>query len=310
MREGGVLVAEMETICARLALLTRAAWKEGLPPPMKRATLQQMLRLGAISGLTLREVSGVEEELYAHAEALLSRSAEIYDLLQMHPEYRVIVPEDECWPVGLHALGPDMPQYLFVSGDTSLLARRSVAVAGSRRISRDTAAIARTCGQRIACEGFSMVSGGAHGVDTAAHSACLSSGGCMILVPAIPAEKLLAQRPVRHALADCRLLLACDTWPQEQFSAAKALSRNHTIYALGDAALVVASRKEKGGSWRGAMDCLRAGHTPVYAVDADGPDFEGNHALFDHGARRFSLNHPMGEQLFGDGRSLLEDRID
>ncbi|MGN0775151.1 MAG: DNA-processing protein DprA [Candidatus Ventricola sp.] len=293
----------MEAICARLCLLTRAAWREGLPAPMTRPMVRRMLRVGALSDLTLRRTDEVRDEHYARAEALLSRSAEIYHLVEAvrAQGYDVLLPEDEEWPVNLHALGAQMPQFLFVRGHRALLSRRCAAVAGSRTIGGHAARLAGACGEALAREGLAMVCGGAWGVDAAAQHGLLDHGGSLILVPAFPAAELLRQAYLRDALAQGRLLLVCDTWPEEPFSAQKALSRNHTIYALGDAAVVIAARAEKGGTWSGASACLRGGYTPLFALREDGADFEGNRLLLARGARPLDLCGPVGPQLFGSG---------
>ena len=254
-------MAGMEAICARLCLLTRAAWREGLPAPLTRPMVRRMLRVGALSDLTLRRTSDVREEHYARAEALLTRATEIYHAVEAvrAQGYDVLLPEDTQWPVNLHALGAQMPQFLFVRGNLALLGRRAVAVAGSREIGEKTARLAAACGESLAREGYAMVCGSAWGVDTAAQRAFLGHQGALILVPAFPAGELLRQAYLRDAMARGNLLLVCDTWPDEPFSAPKALSRNHTIYALGDAAVVVAARAEKGGTWSGASACLRGG---------------------------------------------------
>ena len=294
-------VAGMEAICARLCLLTRAAWREGLPAPMTRPMVRRMLRLGALSDLTLRRMPEVRDEHYARAEALLSRSTEIYHLVEAvrAQGYDVLLPEDADWPVNLHALGAQMPQFLFVRGSRALLMRRAVAVAGSRVIEVHTAKLAGMCGELLAREGIAMVCGGAWGVDAAAQRGLLEQGGSLILVPAFPAGELLRQRALSDAMAQERLLLVCDTWPEEPFSAPKALSRNHTIYALGDAAVVIAARAEKGGTWSGASACLRGGYTPLYALRENGADFEGNRLLLSRGARPLDLRETVSKQLFG-----------
>ena len=226
-------MADMESICARLCLLTRAAWRDGLPSPMARSSVQRMIRLGAQEGLTLRDVPGIKEEFYIRAQALLSRSAEIYEEVKRYKAegYDVLLPQDDAWPVNLCALGVHMPQYLFVRGNLSLLQRRSVAVAGSREIDEKTVKIARQIGTQIAQEGYALVCGGAWGVDTAVQSACLPAGGSLILVPAQPCYQLMRQQYLRDALEQGKLLIACDAWPDEQFNPSKALTRNHTIYA-------------------------------------------------------------------------------
>ena len=108
----------------------------------------------------------------------------------------------------------------------------------------------------------------------------------------------MRQRYLAEAMEQERLLLLCDTWPNEPFTNEKALTRNHTIYALGDAAVVVAARKGQGGTWNGASSCLRGGYTPVYAVDEHGVDFEGNHLLMERGASPIDLSKPIAAQLF------------
>jgi len=294
-------MASMEAICARLCLLTRAGLGRNEPAPLSRATVRKMVRLGALEGLALRSVPGIKEEHYARARALLSRSAQVYAKLERYrlQGYDVLLPQDDLWPVRLQALRIAAPQFLFVRGNPALFEHRAVAVAGSRNVSDEIFALAAQCGRQIAQESMTLVCGGARGVDTAAQRGALDAGGDLILVPAFPARELLRQKYLCDAIESERMLLACDTWPDEPFSAQKALARNHTIYALGDAALVVASRNGTGGSWRGAVDCLRGGYTPVFAVQGDDEEMTGNRALIEMGARPFDRGGPMGEQLFG-----------
>ena len=296
-------MADMESICAWLSLLTHAAWREGLPAPFSRASVSKMIRLGALEGLTLRKVPGIQEEHYLRAEALLSRSSEIYAQVEQCQSqgYSVLLPQDDLWPAKLCVLGAYMPQFLFVRGNLSLFSMRCVSAAGSRKVDGNTEKIACKLGREIAQKGHVLVCGGAHGVDTALQSACLDAGGNLILVPARPCDDLLRQEYLRSALQEGRLLLAGDTWPQERFSAHKALKRNHTIYALGDAAIAVASRKGLGGTWRGATDCLRGGYTPVFVVCEDGCDFDGNRAMLSLGARELSLSISVAQQMFSEG---------
>lgn len=296
-------MADMESICARLCLLTRAAWHEGLPAPLMRATVRRMIRLGALEGLTLRQVPGVKNEYYVRAEALLSRSAQIYEAVQRCKEqgYSIILPEDDNWPVNLCALGSHMPQFLFLLGNQALLSRRAVAVAGSREISLKTVDIARRIGKDIAQQGYALVCGGARGVDTAAQSACLEDGGSLILVPAYPCRELLRQAYLQRAWKNNQLLIACDTWPDEHFTAQKALMRNHTIYALGDAAVVVAAREGIGGTWSGAQACLRGRYTPVFAVCEPDDDFAGTRAMLSMGVHALDLSKPLDGQMFSEG---------
>lgn len=296
-------MADMESICARLCLLTRAAWREDLPAPFTRPNVRKMIRLGALSGLTLREVPEVKEEYYIRAKALLARSAQVCEGIEqsrMHG-YDVILPTDDDWPVNLCALNQHMPQFLFLRGNRSLLLRRAVAVAGSREIDENTFGIVRDIGTQIAKAGCVLVCGGAWGVDTAVQSACLEAGGSLILVPAYPCRELLRQEYLRDALESGRLLIVCDAWPEERFTGIKALTRNHAIYALGDAAIAVAARRGVGGTWKGASFCLRSECTPLYVVNEQGIDFDGCRALIELGARELNLSVPIADQLFEKG---------
>ena len=90
----------------------------------------------------------------------------------------------------------------------------------------------------------------------------------MILVPAVSAEQACAREKEAAALQTGRLLLLSETLPDAPFSAARALARNHTIYALGKNAIVVAARNGVGGSWRGATAGLCGNFSSVYVPDA------------------------------------------
>ena len=293
-------MANMDEKAARIALLTRAVWDEGLPPPLTRRMYSRLCASGALSTLVLRSAAWDDPALSDRARLLMSRvgAAGRY-LCQLEEQgYDMLLPGDVNWPVRLRSLGEGMPQFLCLKGNRALLGQRAISVAGSRDISAVTARLAAEIGEKIAEEGFVMVCGGARGTDDAAQRALLEAGGSLILVPALPVRELLhGYAYLRAALDEGRLLMLCDTLPEEPFSPAKALERNHTIYALGEAAVVVASRKGTGGSWRGAADCLRLGYTPVYVPDGAAADMEGNRALMEIGAGTLDITRKIGEQL-------------
>ncbi|MFI2485689.1 DNA-processing protein DprA [Promicromonospora kroppenstedtii] len=89
-----------------------------------------------------------------------------------------LTPDHPGWPTALDRLGAAAPLALWVRGDADLaaLADRSVSLVGSRacttygvRVTRDLA-----CG--LADRGFTVVSGGANGIDAEAHRGALVSG--------------------------------------------------------------------------------------------------------------------------------------
>lgn len=292
--------------CALLCLLTRAAWEEGMPPPLTRQAVRKLEASGALHSLVLRDDPEMEEETASRVRALLARTKAVFRLMEAYERqgYRLMLPADSRWPHVLDALGAQAPLFLFYHGNARLPDHPRMAVAGSRDIAPLTADMARRLGRMLAQEGITLVSGGARGVDLAAQRALLEAGGSMILVPALPVSQVPMGKLERRAMEEGRMLILCDTLPDEPFSAAKALARNHTIYALGDAALVVAARRGLGGSWRGAIDCLRGGWSPVYAAYGEGRDFDGNRALRALGARGIDLS---GEKdLLGQLTARLE----
>ena len=100
----------------------------------------------------------------------------------------------------------------------------------------ETLAAARHVGRSLADEGLTLVCGGAQGVDTAVQSGLLEAGGSLVLVPAMPASQLPGWQALSRALDEGRLLLVSDALPDDPLSPQRAIARNHTIYALGEAA--------------------------------------------------------------------------
>lgn len=289
----------LEDVCARLCLLTRACWVPELPSPLSRPEARRMLQSGMLQSLVLREMPQEDLALPERVRALLSRALSVARLAETYEQrgYRVLLPQERGWPAALDGLGAKAPLFLFARGNVALLEGRRVAVAGSRDILPQTAAEAQQLGRSLAGAGIVLVTGGARGVDRAAEQGALEAGGGVILVPAMPAEELLRDGVSRCAMEEGRLLMLCDTLPDDPFSAQKALSRNHTIYALGDAAVVVAARNGVGGSWRGATDCLSGGWSPVYVSATSGADREGNAALLRRGALPLDMDRPVVPQL-------------
>src|SRR6266545_3871135 len=93
----------------------------------------------------------------------------------------LLLPADPGWP--LAADPPDPPcAWLFVAGQVPPGPAASVAVVGGRRASPLRRAAARALGAGLAAAGWSVVSGGAVGVDAAAHGGALDGGGRTVVV--------------------------------------------------------------------------------------------------------------------------------
>lgn len=86
-------------------------------------------------------------------------------------------PTDPAYPAALRALDP--PPDLRLRG--ALPARPGVAVVGTRHPSEAALAYARALSADLARAGLAVWSGGAHGIDQAAHEGALDAGGVTVL---------------------------------------------------------------------------------------------------------------------------------
>jgi DNA processing protein len=93
----------------------------------------------------------------------------------------------------------------------------------------------------------------------------------------------------RDAIREKRLTLLSPFDPAAGFNVGNAMQRNKLIYALSDAALVVNSDCEKGGTWSGAMEQIKRLHgCPVFARSGEGVPM-GNKKLIEAGARPWPI---------------------
>jgi DNA processing protein len=94
---------------------------------------------------------------------------------------RFVLPGDPGWPFA--AALPDPPcAWLFVAGPDPPGPAVSAAVVGGRRASALRRATARSLAMGLAGAGICVVSGGAIGVDAAAHTGALDGGGHTVVV--------------------------------------------------------------------------------------------------------------------------------
>ena len=305
-------MADFDSVCAALCLMTNAAGYEDMPPPLSRAAMRRLISSGALHGLVLCETAQTDALLLERARQLLSRAKRVYECLERYLAcgYEVILPSDAAWPKRLFALGDRMPQFLFLRGNRALLQRDRISVAGSRDILPVVQRASYSLGRKLAEEGLCLVSGGARGVDAAAECGVLEAGGCAIVVPALPERRYFDEKHRVKALDEGQLLVIYDTLPDEPFSAQKALSRNHTIYALGEAAVAIAARDGVGGTWHGAIDCLSMRCTPVYVPQDEMLGGAGAGGLLARGARRIDLAKPIRGQLHSPKQMDLFSRDD
>lgn len=158
-----------------------------------------------------------------------------------HVNARLVLPEDPGWPRMLDDLDVHAPTALWVRGHPALLTTgRRVSMVGARASTPYGEHLAGELAGDLAHTGTVIVSGGAYGIDGAAHRAALRVGGPTVALlaggvdRAYPAghQSLLAEIAARGAVVS---EVPCGVAPTKW----RFLARNRSIAALGDATVVI-----------------------------------------------------------------------
>jgi predicted Rossmann fold nucleotide-binding protein DprA/Smf involved in DNA uptake len=180
-----------------------------------------------------------------------------------------------------------------------LLQSGGLAVVGSRHATDEELEFARQVAVACAKQHIPVISGAAKGVDSESMMAAVDRGGGSVGVLAEGLGKAAVASQYHEALLEGCLTLISPYEPEARWRVYTAMERNKLIYGLADAALVVSSAAENGGTWAGATEALKHGQVPVY-VRSTGAIPAGNQRLLEAGARKFP------EEPWSDLRSLFE----
>ncbi len=208
----------------------------------------------------------------------------------------VVSRADATYPRRLKArLKEDAPPVLYGCGDAALLDTGGLAVVGSRHVDDELISYTENVGRLAAEARRTVVSGGAKGIDRAAMHGALQAGGAVAGVMADSLERGALASDNRKPLMDHKLVLISPYDPAAGFNVGHAMQRNKVIYALADAALVVTSDFEKGGTWTGAIEQLEKLHFVPVFVRKGATGGKGNSALLQHGAVPWPNPHDGNE---------------
>jgi DNA processing protein len=162
---------------------------------------------------------------------------------------RIVCPGDPEWPGQLADLGDDQPYALWLRGNADLRfsCLRSVAIVGSRAATAYGSYVAAEFAASVAARGLAVVSGGAFGVDAAAHRGALAADGVTIAVLACGVD---VPYPTAHAeLFDAiaaQGVLVSEWPPGQHVSRLRFLIRNRMIAALATGTLVAEAGQRSG----------------------------------------------------------------
>ncbi|MDQ0820572.1 DNA processing protein [Arthrobacter sp. V4I6] len=238
---------------------------------------------------------------------------------------RMIIPSDELWPRQLADLGLQEPICLWWRGVEQPLppAAKSIALVGSRDSTSYGSSVTGDLAYSLAQRGFTIISGGAYGIDAHAHRAALagSSGGVpTIAVMAGGVDRFYpsGNEDLLRAVANQGAVLA-EVPPGSAPTRYRFLQRNRLIAALASVTVVVEAR------WRsGALNTAHHAETLGRAVGAvpgsvHSANSAGCHRLLREGgavcvtdaAEIAELASPSGESLpeTRTGRAEVQDGL-
>ncbi|ARP72573.1 DNA processing protein DprA [Streptomyces pluripotens] len=162
---------------------------------------------------------------------------------------RFVNPGDPEWPSQLDDLKDARPIGLWVRGrpDLRMWALRSVAVVGARACTDYGAHVAATLSAGLAEHGWVVVSGGAYGIDGAAHRGALAAHGATVAVLACGVDRVYP--PGNAALID-RIaeqgLIVGELPPGDHPTPSRFILRNRVIAALTRGTVVVEAACRSG----------------------------------------------------------------
>jgi DNA processing protein len=185
----------------------------------------------------------------------------------MYPA-RTILRGENGWPLRLSTLS-DAPERLRVRGELGPPAERRVAIVGSRQADPYGIELTRQLARDLTRAGVCIVSGGAEGVDAAAHRAALEAEGRTVAVLGTGVD--VAYPAAHRALFD-QILASGGALVSEYDDGAPGARwtfprRNRIVSGICEAVVVVRAGEKSGALI--TADWARRQGTPVLAVPGD-----------------------------------------
>lgn len=210
-----------------------------------------------------------QTSLFADAEAsapgdLLATAAA--DIAAWRDEgMTVLTVLDSAYPQNLRTVH-DRPPLIFVAGSLEPADARSLAVVGAREASPRGTAAARTIAEHLVHAGYTVVSGLAAGIDTAAHTAALAGGGRTVAVIGTGLRRVY---PPQNASLQRQIICAgaviSQFWPDAPPSRRTFPMRNAVMSGIALGSVVVEASYTSGSRMQARL-ALAHGR-PVFLLD-------------------------------------------
>ena len=245
------------------------------PEAILSAGSEELMRVEGVGPKTARsvqEASSVEE-----ARAELERARRI--------GAHVLTQTDAAYPQLLRGIH-DPPVTLYVKGELIERDALAVAVVGTRRASFYALKQARGLAAGLAGLGFTIVSGMARGIDTAAHEGALDAGGRTIAVWGTGLGTVYPEENAELAMRIAKSGALVSELPVDYPVLAQSFPRRNRIVSGLSMGVIVVEGSERSGAMITARLAMEQGRE-VFAVPGqiDNPKARGPHRLLRDGAR-------------------------
>ena len=214
--------------------------------------------------------------------------------------WKIVTPSSEFYPHNLISL-QDLPLVLYVDGDETVLTNQlSVSVVGARKASDYGKSVARALSSALSEKGFTIVSGGALGIDSAAHQGALDEKGKTICVLGcgLGTNYLMDNKPLRDEIVRNGALVT--EFPPFTPASRRTFPLRNRIISGMTLGTIVVEAGERSGSLITARCALEQGRD-VFAVPGDlvSSSFLGTNNLIRNGATPvFSPNDILESYYF------------
>lgn len=259
---------------------------------------------GASAGM-LQRVKGVGEKTAAAIAAVGDEQIDAELAAATEARASIVCLEDDAYPPQLRNIH-DPPAVLYVRGELRKSDAVSIGVVGSRNCTHYGLEQAERFAQLLSRAGFVVISGGARGIDTAAHRGTLTAGGrtiavmgCGLCHPYPPENAPLYEQIVAAGGAviselPMRTAVLAGNFP----------TRNRIISGMSLGVLVVEAAR-RSGALLTAKEADEQGR-PVFAVPGrvDSPLSQGTNELIRNGVTLVQDLDDILEQLGEVGRAM------
>lgn len=238
-----------------------------------KASLPQLKQVAGVGSVTAQRIQSINlDVLRQQAHTWAQQGVSV--LTPDHPDY----------PTPLTTLD-DAPAVLFALGKPRLaLWSKTIAIIGTRQPAPHMQAMTQGLALRLANEGFTVISGLALGVDTAAHLGALAGKGRTVAVMGSGVLNIYPgnNRALARQIIASGLILS-EVQPNADVNSTQLVARNRIISGLSRSVIVIQTEAD-GGAMYAARSAFAQGRT-VYAVDLP---YSGNQTLIQEGATALS----------------------